>query len=105
MEVPPVDRTGKKKKVDTIAQIFREKEIFRLAMSPEGTRQKTEKWKSGFYFIALKAEGPIIRVSFDYGIKKVKISEAYWPNGDFDKDYIEIFSYYNGVQGKVPENF
>ena len=101
----PIDRSGKKKKVVAIAQIFRENEIFRLAMSPEGTRQKTDKWRTGFYYIALKAEVPIIRVSFDYGTKKVKISQPYWPNGDFDKDYTEIFSYYDGVQGKVPENF
>ncbi|MCH4823022.1 1-acyl-sn-glycerol-3-phosphate acyltransferase [Gramella lutea] len=101
----PIDRSGKKKKVDAIAKIFREREVFRLAMSPEGTRQKTEKWRTGFYYIALKAEVPIIRVSFDYGVKKVKISEPFWPSGDFDKDYKEIFSYYNGVQGKIPENF
>ena len=101
----PIDRTGKQKKVDAIAQLFTQKEVFRLAMSPEGTRQKTEKWKTGFYYIALKANVPIIRVSFDYGVKKVKISEAYWPTGDFQKDYTDIFSYYDGVQGKIPENF
>jgi len=101
----PIDRTGKQKKVDAIAEIFRKKEIFRLAMSPEGTREKTEQWKTGFYFIAIKAEVPIIRVSFDYGVKKVKISEPYWPTGDFQKDYTEIFSYYNGVEGKIPGKF
>lgn len=101
----PIDRTGKLKKVDAIVQIFQEKEVFRLAMSPEGTRQKTEKWKTGFYFIAIKAGIPIIRVSFDYGIKKVKISEAFWPTGDFEKDYAEILKFYNGVEGKIPENF
>ncbi|PTX43198.1 1-acyl-sn-glycerol-3-phosphate acyltransferase [Christiangramia gaetbulicola] len=101
----PIDRSGNKNKVDAIAQIFKEKDIFRLAMSPEGTRQKTDKWRTGFYYIALKAEVPIIRVAFDYGTKKVKISDAYWPTGDFEKDYTEIFSFYNRVQGKIPENF
>ena len=74
-------------------------------MSPEGTREKTATWKTGFYYIALKAEIPIIRVSFDYGVKKVKISEPYWPTGDFQKDYTEIFSYYDGVTGKIPGKF
>ena len=101
----PIDRTGKQKKVDAIAEIFGKKDIFRLAMSPEGTREKTTTWKTGFYYIALKAEIPIIRVSFDYGVKKVKISEPYWPTGDFQKDYTEIFSYYDGVTGKIPEKF
>jgi len=101
----PIDRTGKLKKVDAIAQIFQKKEIFRLALSPEGTREKTENWKTGFYYIALKAEVPIVMVSFDYDIKKVKISEPFWPTGDYQKDYTKIFSYYNGVTGKIPENF
>ena len=101
----PIYRTGKQKKVDAIAEIFRNKGIFRLAMSPEGTREKTATWKTGFYYIALKAEIPIIRVSFDYGVKKVKISEPYWPTGDFQKDYTEIFSYYDGVTGKIPGKF
>jgi len=101
----PIDRTGKQKKVDAIAEIFRNKDIFRLAMSPEGTREKTTTWKTGFYYIALKAEIPIIRVSFDYGVKKVKISEPYWPTGDFQKDYTGICSYYDGVTGKIPGKF
>ncbi|APG59631.1 1-acyl-sn-glycerol-3-phosphate acyltransferase [Christiangramia salexigens] len=101
----PIDRSGNRKKVDAIAELFKKHEIFRLALSPEGTRQKAEKWKTGFYYIALKAQVPIIRVSFDYGDKVVKISEAFYPSGDFDKDYTEIFNYYNGVTGKIPENF
>jgi 1-acyl-sn-glycerol-3-phosphate acyltransferase len=101
----PIDRSGNKKKVDAIAKIFQEKEIFRLAMSPEGTRQKTEVWKTGFYYIAQKANVPIILVSFDYGVKKVKISEAFQPTGDFDKDYSKILEFYKGVEGKIRENF
>nr|WP_241551120.1 1-acyl-sn-glycerol-3-phosphate acyltransferase [Gramella oceanisediminis] len=101
----PIDRSGNKKRVDAIAEIFQKREVFRLALSPEGTRQKTDKWRTGFYYIALKAEVPIIRVAFDYGTKKVKISEPFWPTGDFDKDYSEIFGFYDGVKGRIPENF
>ncbi|WP_300439759.1 1-acyl-sn-glycerol-3-phosphate acyltransferase [Christiangramia sp.] len=101
----PIDRSGMKKKVDAIAEIFNKKEVFRLAMSPEGTRKKTDKWKTGFYYIAVKANVPIILVSFDYGNKLVKISKAYSPTGDFKKDFTEIFSFYEGVEGKVSENF
>ncbi|MFV8225908.1 1-acyl-sn-glycerol-3-phosphate acyltransferase [Christiangramia aquimixticola] len=101
----PIDRSGNKKKVDAIAKVFEEKDVFRLAMSPEGTRQKTTTWKTGFYYIALKAKVPIILVSFDYGVKKVKISGAFQPTGDFDKDYSKILKFYDGVEGKIRENF
>lgn len=101
----PIDRSGKKNKVEAIAKIFQEKEIFRLGMSPEGTREKTNSWRTGFYYIALSAQVPIVMVSFDYGTKKLKISTAFTPTGDFDKDYAKILQYYEGVEGKIPENF
>ena len=100
-----LDRSPGQQKVDAIAEIFREKEIFRLALSPEGTRKKTKKWKTGFYYIALKANVPIILVAFDYKSKTVKISEAFHPTNNFEKDFIEIIKFYDGVQGKIPENF
>lgn len=101
----PLDRTGNQKKVDAIAEIFSEKEIFRLAMSPEGTRKKTERWKTGFYYIAIKANVPIIMVSFDFGKKLVKISEPFYPENGLEKDLPEIMNFYRGVEGKIPENF
>lgn len=101
----PVDRSGNQKKVDAIADLFNSNEIFRLAMSPEGTRKKTERWKTGFYYIALKAKVPIIPVSFDFGTKTVKISEGFYPSGNFEEDFRKIYKFYDGVQGKIPENF
>ncbi len=29
-------------------------------MSPEGTRKKVDKWKTGFYYIALNAKVPVV---------------------------------------------
>lgn len=101
----PLDRTGNQKKVDAIAEIFESRDIFRLALAPEGTRKKTERWKTGFYFIALKAKVPVIPVVFDFGTKTVRIEEAFYPSGNLDRDLAEIQKYYEGVQGKIPENF
>ncbi|WP_299155224.1 1-acyl-sn-glycerol-3-phosphate acyltransferase [uncultured Christiangramia sp.] len=101
----PLDRSGKKNKVDAISKVFEDKTVFRLALSPEGTREKTDKWRTGFYYIALKAEVPIVMVSFDYKPKKVKISEAFQPTGDFDLDFKVISQFYEGVEGKIKENF
>lgn len=101
----PVDRSKNQNKVDAIVQLFEEHDIFRLALSPEGTRKKVERWKTGFYFIALKARVSIIMASFDFGKKLVKISNPYYVSGDFEKDFPEIKSYFEGVEGKNPENF
>ncbi|MCM8570213.1 1-acyl-sn-glycerol-3-phosphate acyltransferase [Gramella jeungdoensis] len=101
----PLDRTGNQKKVDVIAEMFEKNEIFRLALSPEGTRKKTERWKTGFYFIALKARVPIIPVAFDFGTKTVTIHNPVDPSGNLEKDLVEIQNLYKGVEGKIPENF
>lgn len=101
----PIDRAGNQKKVDAIAELFEKNEVFRLALSPEGTRKKTERWKTGFYFIALKAQVPVIPVAFDFGTKTVTIHTPFHPSGNLDKDLVEIQNLYKGVEGKIPENF
>ena len=97
----PLDRTKGQNKVEAIAQLFEEKEEFRLALAPEGTRKKVLKWKSGFYWIAVSAKVPIIPVAFDYGKKVVKIGEAFYPTGNYDKDYQLLQLFYKHVKGKT----
>ena len=99
----PIDRTPGQNKVDAIAQIFKSKEYFQLAIAPEGTRKKVEKWKTGYYYIALKAEVPIISVSLDYPNKTLRIREAFYPTGDVEKDTLDLQSFYRGIVGKKPE--
>lgn len=101
----PVDRVSKEKKVSAIASIFKTKKVFRLALSPEGTRQKTERWRTGFYYIAEEANVPIIMVAFDYGKRTTKFSEPFYTTGDIEKDLPKIQSFYEGVLGKFPKQF
>ncbi len=100
----PLNRGKKENKVDAIAKIFAEKEIFRLALAPEGTRKKVTEWKTGFYYMALKANIPIIPVAFDYGKKEVVYNKPFYPTGNIEADFKILQSYYIGVLGKIPEN-
>nr|WP_315222621.1 1-acyl-sn-glycerol-3-phosphate acyltransferase [uncultured Flavobacterium sp.] len=100
----PLDRTGGLNKVDSIVAIFNRKEVFRLAVAPEGTRKKTHELKTGFYYIALKANVPILPVAFDWGKKTVKLGEPFFPTGDYDVDLQILKRFYAGVLGKIPEN-
>ncbi len=99
-----LDRSGGLNKVDGIAEIFKYKSVFRMGISPEGTRKKVDELKTGFYYIALKASVPIIPVAFDFGKKQVKMSEPFYPTGDFQKDMKAVMPHFAGVQGKIPEN-
>jgi len=99
----PVDRNKSQYLVDRIVEIYDQRERFALALTPEGTRRKVQRWKSGFYRIAMKAHIPIILVGFDYGRKLVEIREPFYPSGDMEKEIEEIKSYFRGFEGKHPE--
>ncbi len=99
----PLDRTPGQNKVEAIAEIFRKKDQFRLAIAPEGTRKKVLSWRTGYYYIALSANVPIICVAFDYGKKTVAIHEPFYPSGNIELDTKTLRSYYKGVVGKIPK--
>ena len=86
----PVDRTKKLNIVNKVVELFKLGKIKILAVAPEGTRKKVKKWKTGFYYIALKANLPILMVSFDYMKKEVTIYNKFYPSGDINKDFIEL---------------
>lgn len=100
----PLDRKGGLNKVDAIAEIFKRRETFRLAISPEGTRKKVSELKTGFYYIALKANVPIVTVAFNFGKKSVQLGKPFLPTGNFENDIKILESNFVGVKGKVPEN-
>lgn len=100
----PLDRSGGLNKVDSIAEIFKHKDVFRMAIAPEGTRQKVSDIKTGFYYIALKAQVPIIPVAFDYGKKEVKAGDYFYPTANIDADLQILMRHFIGVKGKIPQN-
>ncbi|MCB0432157.1 MAG: acyltransferase, partial [Mangrovimonas sp.] len=83
--------------------LFEGKEEFRLALSPEGTRNKVTTWKTGFYYIALKAKVPIIMFTLDFQNKRNHVSNPFFPSGNIEKDLKIMRDFYDGVIGKIPE--
>ncbi len=100
----PIDRVGSLNKVESIAKIFENHKEFRLAISPEGTRKKTNDLKTGFYYIALKANVPIIPVAFDFGKKSVCIGQPFFPTSNYENDLPILLNHFKDVTGKIPEN-
>jgi len=99
----PIDRSKRSDAVTAIANIFNEKEVFRLALSPEGTRKRVEKWKTGFYYIAKAANVPILLVAFDYRNKQIKFSQPYFPTENIEEDFKIYKNFFKGAVGKIPE--
>jgi 1-acyl-sn-glycerol-3-phosphate acyltransferase len=101
----PVDRGKKKSTVDQVANIIESRPKFSLAITPEATRSRNPNWKKGFYYIALKANIPIVLAAIDYTTKTITAEKVIIPSGDIEKDMREIKLYYNQFKGKNPENF
>lgn len=99
----PLDRSSGQNKVEAIAKLFDKKDEFRLALAPEGTRQKVENWKTGFYYIAKTSNVPIIMFTLDFENKQNKISEPFYPTDNVEQDLMVIRDFFEGVKGKVPE--
>jgi 1-acyl-sn-glycerol-3-phosphate acyltransferase len=99
----PLDRSGGMNKVDSIAAIFSRRETFRLAVAPEGTRNKVDQLKTGFYYIALKANVPIVPVAFNFGKKEVNLGAPLMPKGNIEDDLTILKKHFKGVEGKIPE--
>jgi len=99
----PLDRSGGKNNVDAAVEVFKKHETFRLALSPEGTRKKVTELKTGFYYIALKANVPIISVAFDYGKKEVRVGNPIWVTGNFEEDMKVILPHFKNAKGRILE--
>ena len=91
----PINRNSTENKVSSIAKIFKGKELFRMAIAPEKKRKKVDKWKTGFYYIAMEAEVPILLVNFNYALKQVGFLKLFYPTGNIEKDFKEMESYFN----------
>ena len=98
----PVDRSKSTDMVSAVAEIFKERKEFRLALAPEGTRKKVDRWKTGYYYIAHSAGVPIVMVAFDYGKQQIKISELQFTSGNYEEDLPVYKEFFHGVQGKIP---
>lgn len=87
-----------------IEQLKSNKEIVVL-VTPEGSRKKADKWRTGFYRIATAANVPITLAYADYPDKVIGVREVYHPTGDFETDMEYIQKAYTEYRGKFHENF
>lgn len=99
----PVERRSNENQVEAIARIFNERDEFRLALAPEGTRKKVDDWRTGFYYIAKSANVPIIMFTLDFKNKQNHFSEPFYPTNDKESDFKYIRGFFKDVVGKIPK--
>ncbi len=98
----PVERSKHSNQVDQVVSLYNSKESFHIALSPEGTRKKVERLKTGFYHIAKNAHIPIVMIGMDVGTKRVVIGTPFYTSDNEMADKQKIVAFFKGMEGFIP---
>jgi 1-acyl-sn-glycerol-3-phosphate acyltransferase len=101
----PLDRSKANNMVEASIQAFSNNDTMILALTPEGTRSWSPRWKTGFYHIAQGANVPLALAYFDFAKRVGGIGKLVRTSGDIDADLTEIETFYSQVTGKNPEYY
>ena len=99
----PVDRSTSHDIVEGIVQEFARRDRMILALAPEGTRKRVERWRTGFYHAAHGARVPILPVALNWGKRAIEIGSLFTTTGDVERDVRELQNRFSGVVGKNPK--
>ena len=97
-----VDRFHASGVVAQVTEKFQQNDRFILAMAPEGTREKVDSLRSGFYHIAKAAQVPILMVALDFKQKEVVIGPILETSDDMQADFQTILDYFAQFEGAIP---
>lgn len=98
-----VVRSERQNMVQQVAAKFEAAESLWVVIPPSATRSRATHWKSGFYHIARAADVPIVCAFLDYGGRVTGIGPSFVPTGDVRADMAIIRRFYEGMQGKYPQ--
>ena len=102
----PVDRAKSNNLVAASAEAIKAADgPLQLVVPPEGTRSKARYWKTGFYYIALQAQVPIVMAYMDYANKTSGLGPVFQPSGDLEADMVKIKAFYAPFKGKNAAQF
>ena len=76
---------------------------FLLGMAAEGTRSKSDYWKSGFYRIAMQTGLPITLAFLDAPSKTVGWGPTFTPSGDVKADMEKLREFFKDKRGFNPD--
>jgi len=99
----PVNRASPHGVVGDITAAFAERDSLILALSPEGTRKKVEKWRTGFLYMARDAKVPVVPVALDFSQREIRIGQPIEVNENVEAGLAAVQKFTCQARGKVPE--
>lgn len=91
--------------IDAMTDLFNTHDKLIILITPEGTRSRNEKWKTGFYQVAKTANVPILLGYIDYKRKMAGISSTPLYVSDYETDMKKMMDFYKTIHPKFPEKF
>jgi len=101
----PVDRSTSSDVVTQTVDLVARMDKVVIVLSPEGTRKRIDRWRSGFYWIARKADLPILPVAFDYATRSIHVHPLFHPTGDQDADIAALRALFRAEQAFDPAKY
>jgi 1-acyl-sn-glycerol-3-phosphate acyltransferase len=102
----PLDRNRPEGVVEGTAKLIRDSDQMVIAMMPEGTRNRVDRFKTGFLRIAKAADCPVKLVGLDYRHKIIVFDKQLDAAEDINTQVVEIKNHYQqNFTPKCPENF
>ena len=101
----PITRHKSRNVVDSMVKAFEAAPHLVLLVPTEGTRKRSDYWKSGFYHIARQAGVPIVPSFLDYKSKRGGFGPALTTTDDIRSDMQYFRDFYLGMEGKFPNQF
>jgi 1-acyl-sn-glycerol-3-phosphate acyltransferase len=102
---PKVVGGARRSMTEAMTDLFNGRDHLNIMVTPEGTRALNNKWKTGFYYVALNAKVPIGLGYLDYKNKVAGVGGMVYPSGDIKKDMKIIMDFYKDIKGQHPEKF
>lgn len=99
----PVDRSSAHGVVGEAVEAFRSTDRRILAIAPEGTRRKVERFKTGFLHIARGAGVPVLLVGLDYSTRTVRIGPLFEVGDDIEAERVRVESHFRAIPGRYPQ--
>ena len=99
----PVDRASPELLMNEVSHIVKRQQGVIIAISPEGTRKKVERLKSGFLRIAKTTNSQILLAGIDFESKLIHLGKLFQPSGNTESDLLNVHNYFRQFRGKRPE--
>ena len=99
----PVDRASPELLMNEVSHIVKRQQGVIIAISPEGTRKKVERLKTGFLRIAKTTNSQILLAGIDFESKLIHLGKLFQPSGNTESDLLNVHNYFRQFKGKRPE--